>query len=86
MAGYWLGRKEAAKRQEAVDKSKASGSYPRPYTGSKDWRILGAVIKGDDVDGARASFTFVELLWNEKMAKHKVFFGKSLCTFIRSLL
>ena len=34
----------------------------------------------------RASFTFVELLWNEKMAKQKVFSGKSLCTFIRSLL
>ncbi len=34
----------------------------------------------------REGFTFVEFLWDEKMAKHKVFFGKALCTFIRSLL
>ena len=34
----------------------------------------------------RASFIFLELLWNEKMAKNKVFFGKALYTFIRSLL
>ncbi len=33
----------------------------------------------------RASFTFLELLWNEKMPK-KLFFGNALYTFIRSLL
>ena len=34
----------------------------------------------------RASFTVVELLWNEKLAKCKVFIGNALHTFIRNLI